>query len=455
MDERIVSSRRGRLRVALVAAPGCSLLELVGAHTVWSTAARLSRSIETVIVGSTTSPMSSSAPLRFHPQQRFTEAPQPDVVLVVGGGNPEASERADPALLAYLRGAAEFATVVAATGSGVRLLAAAGLLKGHTATTRPELADQLAAMGVEYRPAAVVEDGRYVTGTGSSAAIDLSLLLLARLRTRRLAGQVQIAIEWDPHPPFGPLEPTTDSPEVARADITAPAAPATRRIALVIYQGLTALDLIGPLEVFAALSRLRPEFEPVVVAERVEPMRCDNRVEFLPNRSFADLPDPDVLVVPGGGLPTLRAMADPVLRRYLRTAATTADNVASVCTGALLLASIGLLAGHTATTHWAYRAYLPAFGASYVQQRWVTREYITTGAGVSAGIDMALRLTADLTNEATARHAQRDLQYDPAPPFGGIDYAHLPAVMRALRGVLTLTAPFYSRRPRRLLRQGA
>jgi transcriptional regulator GlxA family with amidase domain len=453
--ERTLSSRPGRLQVALVATPGCSLLELVGAHTVWATAARLSRSIEAVIVGSTTSPMASSTPLRFRPQQHWTEVAHPDVLLVVGGVNPAASEPADPELLGYLGSAAESATVVAATGSGALLLAAAGLLKGRTATTRADLGAELDAMGVGCRPATVVEDGRYVTGAGTSAAIDLSLLLLARLRTRQFAQRVQIAIEWDPHPPFGSLVPTTGDPTAAVPDTAAPTPAASRRIALVIYEGLTALDLIGPLEVFAALSRRRPEFVPVVVAERSEPIRCDAGLEFLPNRSFDELPDPEVLVVPGGGLPTLRAMADPALRRYLRTAAAAADHVASVCTGALLLASIGLLAGRTATTHWAYRAYLPSFGASYVQQRWVTHDGITTAAGVSAGIDMALWLAADLTDAATARRVQRDLQYEPDMPFGGIDYDRLPGPMRAVRGALTLTVPAYSRRPRQLLRQGA
>ena len=446
--------RPRRLRVALIVAPGCSLLELVGANTVWTTAGLLSRSIETVVVGATTAPLFSSTPLWFRPQRSFVETERPDVVLVVGTGDRTPRAQEDPELLDYVCRAAESAAFVGATGSGALVLAAAGLLEGRAATTRWDLGPQLAAMGVEYRHAAVVEDGRYFTGAGSSAAIDLSLLLLARLRTKKLAQRVQIAIEWDPHPPFCPLSQSDDA-EPALPDTRATGPAVRRRIARVIYEGLTALDLVGPLEVLAALSRRRPEFVPIVVAERAEPVTCDGQIQFLPDRSFDELPDPEVLIVPGGGLPTLRAMSDPTLRRYLGTAATAANNVASVCTGALLLAGLGLLAGRTATTHWAYRAYLPAFGASYVQARWVAHNGMINAAGVSAGIDMALRLVADLTDEETARRVQRDLQYAPDPPFGGFDHERLPGLMRVFRGALSLVVPLYSWRPRQLLRRGA
>jgi transcriptional regulator GlxA family with amidase domain len=121
----------------------------------------------------------------------------------------------------------------------------------------------------------------------------------------------------------------------------------------------------------------------------------------------------------------------------------------------LLLASIGRLEGRDATTHWAYHRYLPAFGARYVQQRWVRNNGIINSAGVSAGIDMALQLVAELTNEATARRVQLALHYDPDPPLGGIHYKQLPPLMRTVRALMTLTVPAYTRRPRQLLRRGA
>ena len=89
----------------------------------------------------------------------------------------------------------------------------------------------------------------------------------------------------------------------------------------------------------------------------------------LADRSFGDVPDPEVVIVPGGGAPTIRAMGDPVIREYLRQAADTVPVVGSVCTGALVLAAAGLLEGRTATTHWAYHRLLERLGATYLPQR--------------------------------------------------------------------------------------
>jgi transcriptional regulator GlxA family with amidase domain len=141
--------------------------------------------------------------------------------------------------------------------------------------------------------------------------------------------------------------------------------------------------------------------------------------------TFGDVADPTVVIVPGGDAPTIKAMGDPAIRDYLRHAAETAPVVGSVCTGALVLAAAGLLEGRTATTHWAYHRLLERLGATYVPQRWVQDGKFITSAGVSAGIDMALALVARLTDEATARMVQLAIEYDPHPPFGGIDWSQV------------------------------
>jgi transcriptional regulator GlxA family with amidase domain len=442
----------GREQIVLVAYPGCSLLELVSAQCIWATASMLS-SMRTVVVGPDTDFTSSNTPLSFKAQKDFAAAPDPDVLVVVGGG--EASEVAcqDPSLMDYVRRAAARASIVTSIGTGSLVLAAAGLLRGRQATTHWAFRKQLGATGARYRANARVEDGKYVTGAGSSSAIDLSLLLLARLRSEQFARRVQIVVEWDPAPPFGGIDWTAvDAVSPRAADTSNGADP--RQIALVIYEGLTVLDLVGPLGVMSALSQLRPECIPVVVAEETAPVTSDSGLTFQPNASFTDMPAPDVLIVPGGSRPTLRAMSDPALRQYLRTASSTAAFTTSVCTGALLLASVGLLQGREATTHWAYRAYLPAFGARYVQRRWVDHGGMINSAGVSAGIDMALHLVAELTNETVASQAQLALHYDPDPPFGGIDYDGLPVRMRVVRSLLAATVPLYARKPRQLLKRG-
>jgi len=141
-----------------------------------------------------------------------------------------------------------------------------------------------------------------------------------------------------------------------------------------------------------------------------------------PAATFDEVPDPFVLVVPGGTAPTMRALGDPRIIEYVRAAAASADTVASVCTGSLILAAAGLLDGRDATTHWSCEPQLERLGARYLPQRWVEQGNVIMSAGVSAGIDMALRLAARLAGEDVARQIQLILEYDPQPPFGAIDW---------------------------------
>jgi transcriptional regulator GlxA family with amidase domain len=226
-----------------------------------------------------------------------------------------------------------------------------------------------------------------------------------------------------------------------------------KTIAFVLYPGLTVFDLAGPLQIFAGLSELVPEYRAVVVGERVEPMNTDIRVNMTPTHAFEEVPNPDVLLVPGGDVPTLRAMGNEPIRNYVRSAAETAEVAGSICTGALIVASVGLLEGRQATTHWAYYKVLEQFGATYVRKRWVEDGKFISSAGVSAGIDAALALAARLTDEETAMRVQRSLGYDPHPPFGGIDYDHLGTLSNTVRAGLSLTAPVIAARPKRLTSQ--
>ena len=226
-----------------------------------------------------------------------------------------------------------------------------------------------------------------------------------------------------------------------------------KTIAFVLYPGLTVFDLAGPLQIFTAVSELAPQYRTVVVGERVEPMDTDIHVKMIPTHTFQEIPHPSVLLVPGGGVPTLRAMSNEAIRNYVRSAAETAEVAGSICTGALILASVGLLDGRQATTHWAFYRILEKLGANYVRKRWVEDGKFISSAGVSAGIDAALQLAARLTDEETARRVQRSLGYDPHPPFGGIDYEHLGAISGTMRAGLSLAAPVIAAKPKRLTRQ--
>lgn len=195
-----------------------------------------------------------------------------------------------------------------------------------------------------------------------------------------------------------------------------------KQIAFVVYDGLTPLDLVGPLQVMSALERFAPEWKIVVVGETLDVVSTDTPLRIAPSATFAEVPSPYAFIVPGGEAPTLRAMYDDAIQGYVLRAAETAEIVGSVCTGALILAAAGLLEGRPATTHWAYAGLLDKFGARYVRARWVEDGKFITAAGVSAGIDLALHLAAKLAGDDLARFIQLGIEYDPQPPLGPMDY---------------------------------
>jgi transcriptional regulator GlxA family with amidase domain len=199
--------------------------------------------------------------------------------------------------------------------------------------------------------------------------------------------------------------------------------PDERVIALLMFPELTLLDLVGPLQV---LKGLPPPWRTRVVGERTEPMPTDTGLTITPEKTFAEVPRPYAVLVPGGP-GSVAAMANPAIQGYLRAAAPQAQLVGSVCTGALVLAAAGLLEGKRTSTHWAYAKEIERLGAVYVRDRYVVDGKLITGGGVSSGIDMALALVARLTDVATARRIQLGIEYDPRPPFGPIDWSRVGA----------------------------
>lgn len=185
------------------------------------------------------------------------------------------------------------------------------------------------------------------------------------------------------------------------------------RIAALIYENFTQLDLVGPLEVLSLL----PEVDIRVGATTRGVVWADNGV--LPMIAPFDVDEieaADVLVIPGG-TGTLAALEDLRLVAAVRRIHAGTHWTCSVCTGSLLLGAAGLLAGDEATTHWSMMEALAGLGAKPVSKRWVESGKIMTAAGVSAGIDMALHLVAKLADDEVAKAIQLAIEYDPAPPF--------------------------------------
>lgn len=186
------------------------------------------------------------------------------------------------------------------------------------------------------------------------------------------------------------------------------------RISFFLYEGLTTLDLMGPHDV---LSRV-PGAEAISVSKGGQAVLADTGVLGLTASHAMDEVDAtDVLVVPGGLEGTFAAAADPEILDWIRAVSADATWITSVCTGSLILGAAGLLDGKRATTHWAAIDLLPDFGATPVRERVVRDGNVLTGAGVSAGIDMALTLAAELAGEDVARTIQLGIEYDPQPPF--------------------------------------
>ena len=185
-------------------------------------------------------------------------------------------------------------------------------------------------------------------------------------------------------------------------------------IAFLLFPHVTQLDLTGPAQF---LSRL-PDARVDLVWEDRAPVPTDAGFSILPTATFADVPRADLLCVPGGmGVSTVINHA-PALD-WVRQVGSDAQWVTSVCTGALILGAAGLLQGYRATTHWAWHDLLALFGAEPVQARHVIDRNRATGGGVTAGIDFALALMAEIAGEEHARTIQLALEYDPAPPFQG------------------------------------
>jgi cyclohexyl-isocyanide hydratase len=202
-------------------------------------------------------------------------------------------------------------------------------------------------------------------------------------------------------------------------------------IGFVIFPNLTQLDFTGPLQV---LHRL-PGTKTHIVAKTREPVPSDCGLSLVPTATFEDCPPLDLICVPGG-FGVSGAIADGPTIDFVRRQGEQARYVTSVCTGAFVLGVAGLLDGRRATTHWAYTGLLPLVGASYKKARVVRDGNVFTGGGVTAGIDFALAVAAEVAGTEVAQRIQLSIEYDPAPPFNCGSPDSAPTAVRDRLGTL-------------------
>jgi transcriptional regulator GlxA family with amidase domain len=200
------------------------------------------------------------------------------------------------------------------------------------------------------------------------------------------------------------------------------------RIGILLFDDAEELDFAGPWEVFTMANEVAAHLgreavhEVKLIAERATPVRCAKGLRVLPDLTTAEVPDLDVLLVPGG-IGTRREAENPALLAWIAAIAAKAQWTTSVCTGALLLTAAGPAKGKRVTTHWAFIESLRGRGEAaevLADYRYVRDGNVVTAAGVSAGIDMALWLTGALHGSGFARAVQRAMEYNPAPPYAGL-----------------------------------
>ena len=209
-------------------------------------------------------------------------------------------------------------------------------------------------------------------------------------------------------------------------------------IAILLFDRFESLDAVGPFEVLRNLPGAKVTF----VARQAGPVRnSSGALAIVADKAIAEVTSADILVVPGGfGQAAL--MEDEEILGWIRAIDATTTWTTSVCTGSLLLAAAGLLQGKQATSHWLALEQLPAYGAEPTLERVVVQGKIVTAAGVSSGIDMALRLASMIAGDDVAQAIQLGIEYDPQPPFDAGSPQKAPAhIVELLRGMSRHVVP--------------
>ena len=209
------------------------------------------------------------------------------------------------------------------------------------------------------------------------------------------------------------------------------------QIAMLMYPGMTVMDLIGPQSMFGSLMGA----SVLLVAKTLEPVTSDAGVTIIPHATFETCPrDLTVIFAPGGTDGTIAAATDPATLAFIADRGSRAKYVTSVCSGSLILGAAGLLDGYKATSHWSCRDALAGFGAIPTNARVVRDRNRVTGAGVTSGLDFGLTMVAELRDRTYAEATQLMSEYDPQPPFNAGSLETAPEA--AKRPMMELIAGF-------------
>ncbi len=203
-----------------------------------------------------------------------------------------------------------------------------------------------------------------------------------------------------------------------------------KNVGIFIFSNMTMLDSYGPQQILGFVQ----EFNTFSFAKTPDVVVTDTKVKIIPDYSFQDCPQIDILVVPGGGDPSVQ-MKDPEVIAFIQKVGAKAEYVTSVCSGSLILAEAGLLDGYKAITHWAFKDYLKSYeNIEVVEQRVVVDRGRITGGGVTAGIDFALTVVGEVMGKELGSALELLFEYNPQPPFKtGSDKLAPPELVQAIK----------------------
>ena len=419
------------MKVAILLYEGFAPAEVAGTNEVLT---RLGGSKVVLVASEPGEVRADRGPLSFQARS-LTELPHPDILVVPGSRRGVEAPAHDGDLIAWIQTAAGSAEWVLGVSEGVALLGAAGVLQGRDVTTHWSTRDVVRAHGARVLDDSRVVSGNLVPASGLSGGVDAALVIAAELRGQPIAEAIQLAVEWEPEPPFD-SEPPAGAAERARELIASSDGDrAEHEVAIFVYEGFTSLDWVGPYDVLSRVPGLRVE---LVTQDGGAVTSDTGAITVTPTGSIADVPRPDIVLVPGSNYGFIQVAGEQEVLSWLRSVHDSARLTTSVCSGSVILAAAGLLEGLEATGHWLPRPTLAKWGAIPVHRRIVDEGEVVTAGGVSSGIDFALYLVQRLVDEDTARAVQVLLAYEPDPPFdsGSVEAASPATIRRAARSLL-------------------
>lgn len=348
----------------------------------------------------------------------FGDIRDADILVIPGGDHPERII-SDEETMKWIREMDKGSDYTVTLGSGAIILGNTGVLKGKKISANWNDRKALEQLGVLFQEEDYTHDGKYYSGMGASASIDVVLALINDISGESLSKTTQLFIAYDPHPPVNAGYYVRADQGIRKmaenlSDAAVSKDSAQKTIAIYLYKGFTMLDVTGPYQVFKELQSrgYRMKF----VAKEKGIVESDFIQSLVADYDINEVSIADILFIPGGST-TYKILSDSALIDWVRRIDATTRFTTSVCTGSVLLGEVGLLKNRRATSHWYVGPMLKEFGAVYSNERYTKDGKFITGAGVSSGLDLALFISKELEGEDLAKAIQLKIGYFPNPPF--------------------------------------